>query len=303
MLRINLTGFLLLSCLVSYAQTGLSVYDRLTAQREFFPLERVYVHTDAEDYLQGDRIWLKAYLMDEVDHTAMDSTLYVYAELFDKKGSQARKVKLLRRQGAFYGYLDIPEDMASGEAWIRAYSQYMTAAPEIAFVKRISVGREKIGNVPDPVPDRSLNLVRQPHGFQLDYTGSEPRYLIVLRGGEISFVGGEGWQRRLSIPDEALPDGPLEFLAVDREGGVVARRESFLDRGKDRCPLPVTLDRRTYKTGDQVTFQVDTSTLRQGELLDLSVSVTCRPLIIRHLPASITDYVLGRPLGFDYVDA
>ena len=75
-----------LSCLALRAQTGLSVYDRLTAQREAFPQERVYVHTDAEDYLQGDRIWLKAYLMDGADLTPVDSTLYVYAELFDKTG-------------------------------------------------------------------------------------------------------------------------------------------------------------------------------------------------------------------------
>jgi hypothetical protein len=37
-------------------------------------------------------------------------------------------------------------------------------------------------------------------------------------------------------------------------------------------------------------------------LLDLSVSVTCRPLMIRHRPASITDYVLGRSLEFDYTN-
>ncbi len=89
---LRIVPLLFLSCLTAYSQTGISVYDRLQEQREAFPLERVYVHTDAEDYLQGDRIWLKAYLMDEVDHTPVDSTLYVYAELFDKNGKMARQV-------------------------------------------------------------------------------------------------------------------------------------------------------------------------------------------------------------------
>ena len=149
---LRIVPLLFLSCLTAYSQTGISVYDRLQEQREAFPLERVYVHTDAEDYLQGDRIWLKAYLMDEVDHTPVDSTLYVYAELFDKNGKMARQVKLLRREGAFYGYLDIPEDLLSGAAYLRAYTRYMAAAPETAFIKRIVVGRDPVR---EPVPDRT----------------------------------------------------------------------------------------------------------------------------------------------------
>ena len=296
-----LLGFM--SCLALHAQTGLPVYDRLAAQQEAYPLERVYVHTDAEDYLQGDRIWLKAYLMDEVDHTPVDSTLYVYADLFDKNGRMARQVKLLRREGAFCGYLDIPEDMLSGAAYLRAYTRYMAAAPETAFTKRIVVGR---GSVREPDPDRpdgNLSVRRRQHGVVLSYPGKELQYLLVLRGGLVSYLGSVGHGRTVSIPDGALPDGPLDFLVVNREGKVLARQEQSLDRGKDRCPVPIALDRTQYLVGDSVSLRVDPSALRAGELLDLSVSVTCRPLMIRHRPASITDYVLGRSLGFDYADA
>ena len=292
-----------MSCLALRAQTGLSVYDRLAAQQEAFPLERVYVHTDAEDYLQGDRIWLKAYLMDEVYHTPVDSTLYVYAELFDKNGRMARQVKLLRREGAFCGYLDIPEDMLSGAAYLRAYTRYMAAAPETAFTKRIVVGR---GAVREPDPDRpdgNLSIRRRQHGLVLSYPGKDLHYLLVLRGGLVSYLGSVGHGRTVSIPDGALPDGPLDFLVVDREGKVLARQEQSLDRGKDRCPVPIALDRAQYLVGDSVSLRVDPSALRAGELLDLSVSVTCRTLMARHLPASITDYVLGRSLGFDYANA
>ena len=296
-----LLGFM--SCLALHAQTGLPVYDRLAAQQEAYPLERVYVHTDAEDYLQGDRIWLKAYLMDEVDHTPVDSTLYVYADLFDKNGRMARQVKLLRREGAFCGYLDIPEDMLSGAAYLRAYTRYMAAAPETAFAKRIVVGR---GSVREPDPDRpdgNLSIQRRQHAIRLSYPGKELQYLLVLRGGLVSYLGAVGHGRTVSIPDGALPDGPLDFLVVNREGKVLARQEQSLDRGKDRCPVPIALDRAQYLVGDSVSLRVDPSALRAGELLDLSVSVTCRPLMIRHRPASITDYVLGRSLGFDYTDA
>lgn len=292
-----------LSCLALRAQTGLSVYDRIAAQQKAFPLERIYVHTDAEDYLQGDRIWLKAYLMDEVDHIPVDSTLYVYAELFDKNGKMARQVKLLRREGAFYGYLDIPEDLLSGAAYLRAYTRYMAAAPETAFTKRIVVGRDAVREPNPDRPDGSLSVRRRQHGFVLSYPGKDLQYLLVLRGGLIHFLGSVGKGRTLPLPDGILPDGPLDFLVVDRNGKGLDRQEQALDRGEDRCRVPMTLDRAQYQAGDSVSLQVDPSALRAGEWLDLSVSVTCRPLIIRHLPASITDYVLGRSLGFDYTGA
>ncbi len=294
------TLLLVMSCLAVHAQTGPVVYDRLASQREFYPLERVYVHTDAEDYFQGDRIWMKAYLMDEVDHTPVDSTLYLYAELFDKSGRMERQVKLIRRQGDFYGYLDIPEDMAAGDAYLRCYSRYMAAAPETAFVKRLSVGRGKSAD-PKTVPgDGNLNLARLPHGFRLTYAGPVPCYLIVLRGGEVCFLGGIRKNRPLKLPDDAFPDGPLEFMVVGREGEIVARQDYTLDRGRDRLALPISVDKAEYQTGDIVTLTVDPSVLSEGELLDLSLSVTCRPLIPRHRPASITDYVLGRSSGFDF---
>ena len=292
-----------MSCLALHAQTGLTVYERLRKQREAYPLERVYVHTDAEDYLQGDRIWLKAYLMDEVDHTPVDSTLYVYAELFDKNGKMARQVKLLRREGAFYGYLDIPEDLLSGAAYLRAYTRYMAAAPETAFTKRIVVGRDAVREPNPDHPDGSLSVRRRQHGFVLSYPGKDLQYLLVLQGGVIRFLGSVGKGRTLPLPDGILSDGPLDFLVVDRDGKVLARQEQTLDRGEDRCRVPMTLDRAQYQAGDSVSLRVDPSALRTGEWLDLSVSVSCRPLIVRHLPASITDYVLGRSLGFDYTGA
>ena len=300
---LRIVPLLFLSCLTAFGQTGISVYDRLQEQREAFPQERVYVHTDAEDYLQGDRIWLKAYLMDEVDHTPVDSTLYVYAELFDKNGKMARQVKLLRREGAFYGYLDIPEDLLSGAAYLRAYTRYMAAAPETAFTKRIVVGRDAVREPNPDHPDGSLSVRRRQHGFVLSYPGKDLQYLLVLQGGVIRFLGSVGKGRTLPLPDGIISDGPLDFLVVDRDGKVLARQEQTLDRGEDRCRVPMTLDRAQYQAGDSVSLRVDPSALRTGEWLDLSVSVTCRPLIVRHLPASITDYVLGRSLGFDYTGA
>ena len=304
MRRITSVGLLLLlSCLAASGQTGLAVYDRLQEQRAAYPLERVYVHTDAEEYLHGDRIWLKAYLVDEREHTPVDSTLYVYVELYDRGGVLADRVKLLRKQGAFSGYLDIPEDMPSGDAYVRAYTRYMAAAPETAFAKRITVGRGRPREAAPATSGPRFDVKRLPHGFQLDYPQPGLRYLLVLRGGEVAFVGGIGRNRQVILPDEILSDGPVEFLVADRDGRVLARESAFIDQPAASLALPVSSDRLEYKTGDAVTVTVSPEGLHEGELLDLSVSVTCRPLMDRHFPGSITEYVLQRPLGFDYARA
>ena len=301
MTRHPLTGILLfLSCLTMWGQTGLTVYDRLEEQREAYPQERVYVHTDAEEYLQGDRIWLKAYLVDERDHTPVDSTLYVYVELFDRGGDLAQRVKLLRRQGAFSGYVDIPEDMLAGDAYLRAYTRYMAVAPETAFTKRISIGRERRRETASKPAGSQLEIKRLSHGFRLNYPDSKRNYLLALRGGEVAYVGGIDRRHEILLPDEVLPEGPLDFLVVDREGRLLAQEGAFLDGPDARLALPVRTDRSTYLTGDTVRVTVRPEGLHPGELLDLSVSVTCRPLIDRHFPGSVVDYVLERPLGFDY---
>ena len=298
--ELSVVLLLMLSCLTVFGQTGLAVYDLLREQQEAYPQERVYIHTDAEEYLQGDRIWLKAYLVDERAHTPVDSTLYVYVELFDQGGELAERVKLLRRQGSFFGYLDIPEDMPAGDAYIRAYSRYMAAAPETAFTKRITVGREVRKEASAAAAGSPLDVQRLPHGFRLSYPESGRYYLLALRGGDVAFVGSIGRNRKVRLPDDALLQGPLDFLVADRDGRVLARESASVDRPDARFPLPVVPDKREYKTGETVTVTVRPDGLHAGELLDLSVSVTCRPLIDRHFPGSLVEYVLERPLSFDY---
>ena len=269
MKRILPIGILLfLSCLTASGQTGLAVYDRLQEQQEAYPQERVYVHTDAEEYLQGDRIWLKAYLVDERAHTPVDSTLYVYVELFDKGGNLADRVKLLRRQGSFFGYMDIPRDMPSGEAYVRAYSRYMAAAPETAFTKRITVGRELRKEAAVAATGSKLDIQRLPHGFRLSCPEAGRYYLLALRGGDVAFVGGIGRNRKVRLPDKALPEGPVDFLVVDREGQVLTREDAFVDQPGARLALPVHSDKRDYKTGETVTVTVRPDGLHAGELLD-----------------------------------
>ena len=71
---LRIVPLLFLSCLTAFGQTGISVYDRLQEQREAFPLERVYVHTDAASF-PAFRVPRNPYT------TALDDTLHVvYAD-------------------------------------------------------------------------------------------------------------------------------------------------------------------------------------------------------------------------------
>jgi len=44
-------------------------------------IEKVYLHLDRENYLAGDDIWFKAYLIDAMDHLATDHSNNLHVEL------------------------------------------------------------------------------------------------------------------------------------------------------------------------------------------------------------------------------
>jgi len=85
--------------------------------------ETTYTHTDAADYMPGDRIWLKVYVVDLQTHKPASPSLYAYTELTDADGTLVSRAKLLQRNGVYAGHLDIPETASRGRYWVHSYTK------------------------------------------------------------------------------------------------------------------------------------------------------------------------------------
>lgn len=116
------------------------VNDRLLLKLAMNPQEKVYLHTDKPHYNAGEKIWFRAYLTHGVTHSPSMLSKFIYVELADSQQTVLQRVKIIRRDSVFSGYLPLGEEVASGDYTIRAYSYAMqNMDEEYLFKKRIRV--------------------------------------------------------------------------------------------------------------------------------------------------------------------
>ena len=130
-----------LSAQVSSDLLSDSIKKNFIRQSILFPQEKIYVQNDKPYYVTGEDIWFCAYLVDAVSHSADYSSRYVYAELIDPKNEVAVRVKVKHEDGAYSGYITIPEDMVSGDYHLRFFTRFMENMDDAYFFKKkIKIG-------------------------------------------------------------------------------------------------------------------------------------------------------------------
>jgi len=102
-------------------------------QLAVFPQEKIYLHTDKPYYLSGERIWFRAHLANAATHIPEPVSRYVYVELINPLDSMVTRVKIRQEEGAYHGYLLIPDDVPEGDYTMRAYTTFMQNLDEHYF--------------------------------------------------------------------------------------------------------------------------------------------------------------------------
>jgi hypothetical protein len=101
-LVIHIFIFGVLSCL-----TAQNISEWISAN-EKNPVEKIYIHTDAENYFTGDTVWFKIYLTDSRSGQLIPRAENVYVNLLDVSGQSAIQMVLLcvngQASGSFYRF-------------------------------------------------------------------------------------------------------------------------------------------------------------------------------------------------------
>ncbi|GAB1453382.1 hypothetical protein MASR2M47_34380 [Draconibacterium sp.] len=130
--------FLCLTSLFSQAQT----IENWIVDNEKFPVEKIYIHTDAENYFTGDTVWFKAYLIDSRSGKLIPSAENLYISLLDASGTSVLQLVLLCVNGQASGSFAITEKMKIGNFMLQAYTNYLfNFTPDSHFYKQITVSR------------------------------------------------------------------------------------------------------------------------------------------------------------------
>ncbi len=106
-------------------------------QLDAFPQEKIHVQTDKSSYLSGERIWFRAHLVNAFSHRPIFISRYVYVEVINPVDDLVKRVKVRPDStGAYYGYVDLDDELAEGAYTLRAYTNYMRNMGEDAFFRK-----------------------------------------------------------------------------------------------------------------------------------------------------------------------
>jgi hypothetical protein len=112
-----------------------------------YPQEKIFIHTDADLYANGQTIWYKAYTMAYGKPT--DLSRIVYVVLTDSTGKAVLKNKLPMTASKAHGNLELPDSLHSGWYQLTAFTAWMMNFDEEGlFHKRIYVQ-----NLAERLPD------------------------------------------------------------------------------------------------------------------------------------------------------
>jgi TonB-dependent SusC/RagA subfamily outer membrane receptor len=112
------------------------VKKNMTAQLEIYPQEKVYLHTDRDFYVPGEKIWFKAYIADAHTHLHPTHSEYVYVELISPVDTLVNRVLVRAIDDMFYGHLPLPDVMQEGNYTLRTYTRYMENLGDDYFFKK-----------------------------------------------------------------------------------------------------------------------------------------------------------------------
>ncbi len=112
--------------------------DLLNSWSEKSPIEKVYLHFDRDNYLAGETVWFKAYLYSDFYPDTISTTLYV--ELLNAASVTVSAKALPVIFGNTNGQFELPDSLATGNYYIRAFSPTMlNHATELLFQRSIYV--------------------------------------------------------------------------------------------------------------------------------------------------------------------
>ena len=266
--------FLLVTALRLAGQNPLT--EAVRAQYEQWPQEKIYVHPAADEYLQGDIVWLKVYIVDAQKLQNIDGSRYAYVELVDDRGNVRTRTKFIVRGGLYAGYLKIPEEVSSGIYTLRAYTRYSESTPWNICNRPVQIGQSKALEKEADAPEAAesvLTAERQADGSVTLHVQNSKYFLIGTCRMVPFFAGGIREGSDIAFGD--LPAGKVNFYALDAGFNIAGRQTIYTDdvNGERRCRVSVKPAKEIYRQGDRAILNLDVSGLAAEEIADLSISV------------------------------
>lgn len=104
-------------------------YERIREALNYFvrtyPQQKVYLHTDKDHYNGGDDIWIKAYLLNGINHNPDSLSINLYVELFGPDKNRVEIKRFMMHDGFGSGTIHLSDTLPEGLYQLRAFTNWM----------------------------------------------------------------------------------------------------------------------------------------------------------------------------------
>lgn len=136
------------------------------ALQENLPRERIYLHTDRQWYVYGDRIWFSVYLTAGSMNAPSLLSRVVYVELYSPDGDLVDRITIKNEEGRGRGSFPITYEEQAGNYRLKAYTAWsLNFGETYGFSRDIPVYLEE--NMPETDPETEFDVGFYPEGGDL----------------------------------------------------------------------------------------------------------------------------------------
>ncbi len=304
----------------------------VTAQNDFGtigPKEGIHLHLNKTTFIQGERLWFKAYIQDEATKLPSFETTNLYVGIFDAGGEELKRKLYYVESGMARGDFSIDSTLVNTEYTIRAWTNFMRNFEGYKpFEQRIKI-------VKDTVDQDSAEINMQisvfPEGGQL-IAGAYNNIGILLSNGlrqgvaadNLELIDETGRIIQGNIATNDFGMGKTGFV-VDADKKYFLRRQgrrlptirqelpeasrgqlgmNIENNGKDKVLLTLIASQETFleKDGDTHTIAFYQDDFIRFEDMEVNETATVLSIDRKELPHGILTVVLFdtelRPIAY-----
>ncbi|MGA1977162.1 MAG: hypothetical protein ABSG89_04825 [Bacteroidales bacterium] len=116
------------------------IADKFLSYCRALPREEVYLHTDRDEFIAGEIVWMNAYLFDRFSSELSNGSNILYVELLNPGNIPVVQRKFSIRDGCCPGFMELPDTLSQGTYILRAYTNWMkNFLPANCFMKEIRI--------------------------------------------------------------------------------------------------------------------------------------------------------------------
>lgn len=127
-MRLTLTIFAFLFITPSFSQKSVEILsNNLINKSDYFhnyKIEKFHLHTNKSTYYTGEKIWFKAYIVDDDDNKPCLETVNLHINLFDSDNNLVASNLFYAENGTAHGEFDLTKNLKSGNYKLQLSTQW-----------------------------------------------------------------------------------------------------------------------------------------------------------------------------------